>query len=151
MRELRTAPKPILQKFIFTLLIGAGCFAAGSAFYLYARDGTAFALSAMVLAASVIRAFGLYRVIVKGSYETVEGICAAISSAPLRKTHNVKIVDDNGLETTLRLGKDARLQIGSHYRFYFAVCDEAPLLSGLDSARLLGFEVVSEGNNGKSD
>jgi hypothetical protein len=151
MRELKTTPKPILQKFIFTLLIGAGCFTSGSAFYLYARDGTAFALSVMVLAASVVRAFGLYRIIVKGSYETVEGTCAAISSAPLRKTRSVKIVDDNGLETTLRLGKDARLQIGSRYRIYFAMRYEAPLLSGLDSAQLLGFEAVSDGNNGKSD
>jgi hypothetical protein len=49
----------------------------------------------------------------------------------------------------LRLGKDARLNIGSRYRFYFAVRDETPLFNGLDSARLLGFEAVSEGNNVK--
>jgi hypothetical protein len=140
MRAFKTAPKPILQKLIYTLLAGAFCFIVGDAFYLYAHDETAFILSAIVLAANVIQAFELYRVISKGRYETVEGACAAISAAPLRKTHEVKIIDGNGVETTLRLGKQTKLQIGSGYRFYFAIRDTAPPLERLDAARLLGYE-----------
>jgi hypothetical protein len=61
----------------------------------------------------------------------------------------VKIVDADGLETTLRLDKQAKLKIGTSYRFYFAARNTALplgtyLSDRLDSARLLGFEAVGE-------
>jgi hypothetical protein len=60
MKTLKTAPKPVLQKLVLTLIVGIICFLIGFAFWLYSHDRTAFALSATVLVASVVRAVVLY-------------------------------------------------------------------------------------------
>jgi hypothetical protein len=153
MRALKTFPKPLLQKLLFTLLIGAGCFAVGAAYFLFLRDRITLALSGLILLFSLFRAWTLYTAIAKGKYETVEGVCIGVSAKLFRKQCTVKIMDDDGVETALHLGKQTRVKIGARYRFYFSDRDNPTSLgsayfdAALSSGRFLGFEQLGGGDS----
>jgi hypothetical protein len=139
-------PKVLLQKLLFTVLIGAGCFAVGTAFYMFSRDRITILLSASVLLCSLARAYLLYTAISKGKYETVEGTCVGISAKPFRKQRVIKIMDSDGIESTLRLGRQTSVKIGTRYRFYFTERVTSPLpgseylTTALSAGQLLGYE-----------
>jgi hypothetical protein len=117
--KINEFPKPLFQKTAATALVGAGCFLVGGAYFFYAHDRIALALSAAVLLFSLVRAFGIYRTVSSGKYETVEGACVSVSWIPLKKYAKIKIKNDDGIETTLRLPKQTTIKIGRQYRFYF--------------------------------
>lgn len=117
--EKKNMPPVLLRKAFLTILIGLGCFAVGAGYYLYCQDGTMLLLSGLVLLLSLFRAAGLYRTITEGKYEIVEGTCVGVSSMPFRRQLKVRIMDADGIETVLCLGKQARVKIGFCYRFYF--------------------------------
>lgn len=82
-------------------------------------------------------------------YEIVEGICVAVMPKPLRKYRKIKIMDDNGNESTMLLGKQSKVKIGYRYRFYFKETQRISLGSEyLDSAMssdcFLGYEELGE-------
>ena len=106
-------------------------------------------LSGAVLVFSIIRAIGLYYAIAGQKYEAVEGTCIGVSSKPLRKYYTVKLMDDAGIENSLRVGKQAKLRIGFRYRFYFRKCGRLSVGSeyfdtALSSDQFLGFEELGE-------
>jgi hypothetical protein len=152
MKNLKTFPKPLLQKLLFTILVGAGCFAVGAAYYLFSRDRITLALSGLILLFSLFRTWTLYTAIAKGKYETVEGVCVGVSAKLFRKQCTVKIMDDDGVETALHLGKQTRVKIGARYLFYFSDRDNLPSLgsayldAALSSGRFLGFDEILDGN-----
>lgn len=149
MNALKNCPRVLFQKVLFTMLIGAGCLIVGAAYYLFSKDGITLALSCLVLIFSLFRSIGLYRTIAKGKYEVVEGTCVSVSQKPMRKHSTVKIMDDAGIETTLRLGKQAKVKIGFRYRFYFNQGNQLSVGSeyfdtALSSNHFLGFEELGE-------
>lgn len=106
-------------------------------------------LSLAVFAASVVRALSYYRIITDKSYETVEGVCVSIVPKPLRKYRKIKIVDGDGNESTMLLGKQSRVKIGYRYRFYFKETQHISLgseylNSAMSSDHFLGYEELGE-------
>jgi len=150
MKQFSGFPKVLRQKIVFTLLIGAGCFVFGCAYGLFARDRVFFLLSCAVLAFCLYRGWTLYRVISRGEYVAVEGTCVGVSSKLLRKQFTVRVMDD-GVETSLRVGKQTKVKIGVRYRFYFRLGELTPLDSDFLNSLLvgdlfLGVEVVGDGS-----
>lgn len=143
--EDKGLPHVLHRKVFLTGLVGLGCFAVGAGYYLYCRDGTMLLLSGLVLLFSLIRAIGLHRTITAKKYEIVEGTCVGVSSIPFRRQLRVRIMDADGIETSLCLGKQARVKIGVCYRFFFK--EEHPpslgnefLDTALGTGHFLGFE-----------
>ena len=149
MNTLKSCPRVLFQKLLFTALIGAGCLIIGLAYYIYSKDNITLALSCLVLLFSMIRSAGLYTVISKQKYDAVEGVCVGIKPKPFSKHYTVKIIDDNGIENTLRLGKQSKLKIGFRYCFYFKQGERLSVGSeyldtALSSDNFLGFEELGE-------
>jgi hypothetical protein len=151
MKSLITLPRPLLQKLLFTIIIGVGCFVVGLALYIFSKDKITLALSGIVLLFSLFRAWTLYSAIANGKYAVVEGVCVGVSARPFRKSCTIKIMDDDGVETALHLQKPSRVKIGARYRFYFsergadAPTGSAYLDAALSSGRFLGFEEAADG------
>ena len=149
MNTLKNCPKALFQKLMFTALIGAGCLIVGLAYYIFSRDNITLALSFLVLTFSMIRSAGLYHIISEKRYDIIDGICVGIKPKPLSKHYTVKIIDDTGVETSLRLGKQTKLKIGFRYRFYFKQGQQLSVGSkyldaALSSDHFLGFEELGE-------
>ncbi len=79
----------------------------------------------------------------------VEGTCVGIVPMLLRKYRKIRIMDDNGNESALLLGKHLKIQIGFRYRFYFKKTQRLTpgseyFDSALSSDCFLGFEELGE-------
>jgi len=149
MKEFKNFPRVLLQKVILTALIGIACFIIGGAYYIFTKDSIMLYLSIAVLCFSGIRTVSLYYLISKQKYETVEGTCVGIGAKPLKKYYTVKIMDDAGTESSLRLGKQTKIKIGFRYRFYFKKSERISAGSEyfdtvLSSDQFLGFEELGE-------
>lgn len=106
-------------------------------------------LSLAVCVFSAGKAIDYYHVITGEKYEIVEGTCVAVMPKPLRKYRKIKIMDDNGNESTMLLGKQSKVKIGYRYRFFFKETQHISLGSEyLDSAMssdcFLGYEELGE-------
>jgi hypothetical protein len=145
---LKDFPAPLLKRLIFTLLSGAGFLIVGAVFSLLSTDVITAGLSLLIFFGCVIRAYTLYRLVRNNSYETIEGVCMGIHAKPFGKYRTVRIADDDGLESNIKLRKSERLYIGARYRFYFRQNDREsdvyefrlPLQTGM----YLGMEKLSE-------
>ena len=149
MSFLKDQPKTLTRKVVVTALVGVGCLLVGGAYFLYYGDRITLLLSAAVLVFSMSRAFGLYRAIAAARYEVVEGTCVAVKHRLLRKHFTIKLMDDAGLESTLRLGKQAKVKIGFRYRFYFSRVEKVSLGSeyldaALSHGAFLGYEELGD-------
>ena len=149
MNELKNFPKALLQKVLFTALIGVGCLLVGAAYFIFSKDTITLVLSGFVFAFSIIKSAGLYHTVSKQKYETVEGTCIGVSSKPFRKHFTIKVMDDAGVESSLRLGKQTKVKIGFRYRFYFKQGERlsvgnAYFDTALSSDHFLGFEELGE-------
>jgi hypothetical protein len=156
-KHFANAPKPILIELLLTLLIGVGCFAVGVAYYAAAKDKITLIISGLLLLFSVLRAFTLYTAVINNKYDVVEGTCVGTIVKPLRKQREVRVMADDGTETTIRLGKQTRVKIGVKYRFYFTCRDSAPIGgeyidAALSPDRFLGYEeIVGDNAEKQSD
>ena len=143
-------PTPIFRKTLFTELIGIGCFLFGAVYYYSARDRILLILSAVVFLCSTIRALLLYHIARKKAYEIVIGTCVSVSQKIFGKLKTVKMMDDDGKETTLQIPKGSKIKIGERYRFYFQKRDgsintEIKFLdTKLAAESLLGYEQLKE-------
>ena len=149
MDKLKDFPKALLHKVLFTVLIGIGCMIVGCIYFIFSRDTITLALSAAVFIFSIARSAGLYQTISKQKYEIVEGACIGVSSKPFRKHFTVKIMDDAGIESSLRFGKQTKVKIGLRYRFYFKQgqrmsVGNAYFDTALASDNFLGLEELGE-------
>ena len=149
MNQLKDCPGVLVRKFLFTILIGAGCFVVGAAFFLLSKDVITLALSGAVLLLCIVRGILLYHTIKHQNYEVVEGTVISISTKPLRKYFVIKIMDKDAIESTLRLGKETRVKIGFRYLFYFNKGTHPTLGNdyfdtALASNQFLGFEELGE-------
>lgn len=147
MLEKMNFPIPLQRKMLIIATIGAACFIAGLAVFLFLKDQTTLLLSLTVLVMCLGQAISLYRIASTQTYETVEGTCIAITPKPLHKYRKVTLLDNNGNELSLLLGKHSKIRIGYQYRFYFKETDRITLGkeyfdSALNADCFLGFEEV---------
>lgn len=116
---MKDFPPVLFRKWIFTLAVGVCCLGVGIVYFFFAGDGVLLGLSGLVFGFSVLRGILLYLTISSHDYETVDGTCVAISNRLLRKCRRIKIMDDQGIESTLLLAKHTKIKIGYQYRFFF--------------------------------
>ncbi len=121
----------------------------GLAAFFILQDKIMLFLSLAICLMSVDKAFTYYQIIKKKKYEVVEGTCIAVMPKLLRKYRKIQIIDDNGNESTMLLGKKDKVKIGYRYRFYFK--DTSRLTIGseffdsaLSSDYFLGYEETGE-------
>ena len=132
-----------------TGIIGAGCLLIGVSMCFILKDRIMLFLSLAVFVASAGRALSYYRIITDKSYETVEGVCVSVVPKPLRKYRKIKIMDGDGNESTMLLGKQSKVKIGYRYRFYFKETQHISLgseylNSAMSSDHFLGYEELGE-------
>lgn len=149
MSKIREAPAPLRRKLYLTAIIGIICLLVGLAMFLFLKDRMMLFLSSVLLVFCIGKVVDHYRLIVGEEYEIVEGTCVSIMPKPLRKYRKIKIMDDNGVESSLLLNKQSRVKIGYRYRFYFKETQHVSLGSEyLDSALssdcFLGYEELGE-------
>ena len=149
MGKIKDGPLPIKRKLFLTCTIGTICLLVGIAMFLLLKDRMMLFLSLAVCLFSFLKAFEFYRVIAGEEYEIVEGTCIAVMPKPLRKYRKVKIMDDNGNESTMLLGKQSKVKIGYRYRFYFKETQRLTfgseyLDSAMSSDCFLGYEELGE-------
>lgn len=146
---MRPIPKPLLHRIIVTPLIGTGCLILGIAMFIAAGDRTLLLLSGVLFLACILKAFGYYRIADKEQYEIISGTCVRVLPQPIGKFRKIQIMDENGVETTLRLPKQNRFRIGAKYLLYFSTRSNLTLGSEALSAALstdsfLGYEETPE-------
>jgi len=149
MVKLKDFPRTLFRKALLTLLTGVGCFLFGVAYYLYAADRIFLILSCMVLLISLYKCFHIYSLVIKKRYETVEGICVGIISKLIGKCNKVKMMDEDGIESTLYLSKNSKLKIGHRYKLYFSQAPQINvgseyLNTALATDSFLGYEDLGE-------
>lgn len=147
MEKLKDTPIPLKRKLFLTILIGFLCLLVGIAMCIFARDRIMLFLSGAVCLLSFVKAAMLYRVISEKKYEVTEGTCVGISPKPLRKFRKIRIMDDEGNETSLLLSKQSKVKIGDRYRFYFKQTQRISLGSdyfdaAMSSDCFLGYELL---------
>lgn len=145
MEKTKNTPTPIYHKLILTCIVGTGCLLAGLAMALFLHDRMMMFLSLAIWIFSFAKAVTYYRIMCNRKYEIVEGTCVAITPKPLRKYRKIKIMDDNGIESSLLLEKHAKVKIGYRYRFYFKETQHLTfgnsyLDNAISSDHFLGYE-----------
>lgn len=120
MKLQKHIPQPLFHKIILTPLIGAVCLVFGLAAYIGANDRTLLILSGVLFVMCAFKGVQYYRTAALGRYETVCGTCVRVVPQMVGKFRRVYLMDDAGIETSLRLPKQHRFIIGNRYRFYFA-------------------------------
>lgn len=120
MKTNNSIPQPLLRKIILTPLLGAVCLVFGLSSYLGADDKTLLMLSGVLFAICIFKGIQHYRIAKSGRYLAVCGTCVRLAPQFMGKLRKVYLMDDDGIETTLRLPKQHRIIIGSRYCFYFA-------------------------------
>ena len=149
MYKIKNAPEPLRRKLFLTVLLGLLCLLIGVAMFLFSKDTIMLFLSAAVCIFSFSRAWSIYNTVCKQEYEIVEGTCVGITPKPMRKYRKVRIIDDEGNESALLLGKQSKIQIGFRYRFYFKKTQRLTIGneyfdSALSSDCFLGYEELGE-------
>ena len=144
---MKQIPKPLLHKILITPLIGAGCLLLGVAMYLGADDRTLLLLSGVLFLSCLVKGFFYYRIASRNRYEIVCGTCTCIMPQMFGRLRKIKIMDKDGVETTLQLPKDCRFRIGEQYRLFFTQRSGIPigptaLRSALTTDSFLGYEVL---------
>ena len=113
-------PPILFKKIWLTGLIGAGCMLFGTVYFFKTGDRILLVLSLLVFLCCIGKAISILRLAKKQRYEMVEGTCIGITQKPFEKTQIVRLMDNEGIESTLRLPKGCKIKIGGQYRFYFS-------------------------------
>lgn len=124
MKSITKHPKILQQKVFLTFITGVACCMFGVGYYLFAHDRIFLIMSVLLMIACFAKGLEYYFIIIKDKYEVITGTCCGITASPLRKLRTVKVIDDDGNETSLKLNKNDKLKIGQRYRFYFRECKD---------------------------
>ena len=111
-------PAPILRRWLLSAAAGPVIFLIGLAGRIALHDPTLLTLSTLLASCMVVRCILLFRVIRRGDYETVEGVCVAIRRAPLGGYQHIRLMDDSGTAHDLLLDRRQKFLVGSSYRVY---------------------------------
>ena len=82
-------------------------------------------LSVAVFLACVVRAIVFYRLVARGEYEVVEGVCVEVKRQPIQKSCRIKVVDSADNIRSLTLEKRLSFRVGCQYRFYLRESSDA--------------------------
>lgn len=156
MQKMKEGPAPIKRRLFITGLIGILCLLVGVVFFLLFRDKMMLFLSLAVCALSLAKAWEYYRTIAGKKYETVEGICVAVMPKPFRRYRKIKIMDEDGNESSMLVDKRSKVKIGARYRFYFKATQRLSfgseyLESALSSDCFLGYEELQDIASGTTE
>lgn len=139
-------PRPLFKRLLLTFLAGGGCFLIGFIFFLWDGDMHFFALSILLFLFSCGKGILFFLQVRKKAYTVLEGICTDVRINLPGSTLNICLVDAEGNEHRLVIGKDHKIRTGLSYRFYFRNPDgispgRNPLLKkALLTDNLLGVE-----------
>lgn len=139
-------PPAILRRWLGLPAVGLGCFLAGAAAGIALKDRMMLFLSTAVFLACVVKAIVLYRLVARGEYEVVEGVCVEVRRQPIQKSCRVKVVDSADNIRSLTLEKRLSLRVGRQYRFYLRKSgDTSPPSAPFHRPdELLGYEEIEE-------
>ncbi len=119
MKKISNKPQVLQNKILLTFLMGFVCFIFGVGYFVFAQDRIFLVMSTLLMFACFARGIELYIIVLKNKFEILTGTCVGISSNPMRKLRNIKLMDKDGNEFVLKLQKTDKLIIGKRYRFYF--------------------------------
>ncbi len=119
MEQWLNAPFTLRLKVFLILLTGIGSLSVAAIVFFISHDRLLLVLSGFIFVCCLFRSSGLLVLLLRGDYETVTGICTAVSSQPLRRYHKIELTDSRGNAVILLLGKQVKIKQGGYYRFYF--------------------------------
>lgn len=118
MGRLKQWPPALLRRWLLQAASGLGCLAVGSIVFLAVGDSVLLSLSVLLALLTSLRCASFYRLIDKGAYEAVEGVCIRIKHAPLCKQRSMSLLTADGTEQTIQAHKRTPVQVGHCYRVY---------------------------------
>lgn len=119
MEQWFNAPFTLRMKVFLFLLTGTAVLLMAAAAFFISRDRLLLVLSGIIFVCCLLRSMGLLIVILRGGYETITGVCTAVSSQPLRRYQKIELTDSRGATVILLLGKQAKIRPDRVYCFYF--------------------------------
>lgn len=149
MEKWRNCPFVLQRRFCFTLVSGVGSLAISFIIYLISSDRILLGLGSAIFIFCLFRVSTLWHIVSFNDYEIIDGVCIGVASPPLRKYRRIKVMNETGEEITLLLNKQARINIGMRYRFYFQNCSK-PVVGNeyldmsLAANTFLGYEEIGE-------
>lgn len=148
MEKQNTIPPVLRGKAVLTFLTGIGIGMVAAIVFAVSKDRTLLALGGILFLWCLLRGGMLWRNISAGHYECVTGVCTLVAQPPFHRYKKVQLTLEDGKETTLLLGMQAKIKPDTWYRFYFQN-SAAPRLGNdyLDAALstnvFLGFEELA--------
>lgn len=140
-------PAALQRRWLLLWSAGAAFLLVGLAVFIALRDMPLLIISILLALCTGLRCVAVYRVITAGSYAVVSGVCIGLGHAGLKKHWEVRLLQTDGAEYTVKLDKRLPLRIGNCYRFYFQrpPAGETPAFNAyLEDSQLLGFEDLGE-------
>lgn len=127
MEQWLNTPFTLRLKVFLILLTGIGSLIIAAIVFFISHDRLLLILSSVIFGCCMFRSTGLLIVILRGDYETITGICTAVSSQPLRRYHKIELTDSQGAAIILLLGKQVKIKPGGYYCFYFRKASQPSL------------------------
>lgn len=145
MEKWRNSPLVLRRKVFFTLLMGLLSITASFIIHVISADRILLGLGGLIFIFCLFRGVTLWRIVTRQNYEIISGVCVGAGSLPLQRYRKVRILDENGKESTLLLNKQVRINIGVRYCFYFQkyrppVFGNEYLDASLSTDTFLGYE-----------
>lgn len=119
MEQWLNAPFTLRLKVFLILFMGIGSLFIAAIVFFLSHDRLLLILSGIIFGGCLFRSAGLLVVILCGDYETITGVCTAVTSLPLRRYRKIELTDRQGSAIILLLGKQVKIKPGGCYCFYF--------------------------------
>ena len=119
MEQWLNAPFTLRLKVFLILFMGIGSLFIAAIVFFLSHDRLLLILSGIIFGSCLFRSTGLLVVILRGDYETITGVCTAVTSLPLRRYRKIELTDRQGTAIILLLGKQVKIKPGGCYCFYF--------------------------------
>ena len=119
MEKQNTVPQVLRCKVIFTILTGFGIGMVAAIVFAVSKDRILLALGGILFLWCLLQGVMLWSRIMAGHYEIVTGVCTSVAQSALHRYKKVHLTLEDGKETTLLLGAQARVKPDKCYRFYF--------------------------------
>lgn len=144
-------PFTLRLKVFLILLMGIGSLLAAAIVFFVSHDRLLLILSGIIFGCCLFRSTDLLIVILRGDYETITGICTAVTSQPFRRYHKIELTDSQGNAVILLLGKQVKIKLDGCYCFYFRKASRPSLGSeyldaSLSTDLFLGYDSALPGN-----
>ena len=119
MEQWLNTPFTLRLKVFLILLMGISSLIIAAIVFFLSHDRLLLILSGIIFGGCLFRSAGLLIVILRGDYETITGVCTAVTSLPLRRYRKIELTDRQGAAIILLLGKQVKIKLSGCYCFYF--------------------------------